>query len=524
MKKKFYITTAIDYANAAPHLGHAYEKITADVLARWHRLNGVDTFFLTGTDEHGAKIVRSAEKAGSPPADFVAKNRELVKALLHEADISNDDFIYTSDTERHWPAVTQLWNILDANDDLYKTSYTGLYCVGHEAFVTEKDLVDGKCVDHDAIPEKISEENYFFKLSKYADDVRKRIESDELKILPEGRKQEILAFFDEGVEDVSFSRPSKDISWGVPVPNDPLHTMYVWADALPNYISALGFGTDDDSRFKRFWPCDIHLIGKDILRFHAVIWPAMLLSANLPLPKAIFVHGMVLSGGRKMSKTVGNVIDPNEMIHEYGADAFRYYVTREIPFGGDGDFTKERMAEVYEGSLAHGIGNLVSRTAAMVQKYFPDGIHRPTDQMLATVPTKRILHQEVTGSHMTLESEGLDLYFGGVIEVAFRKAMEEYRITDAITILSNFFISLDGYIQDYEPFKLIKEDEERTAAVLWNIATHISRASQLLYPFMPDTAEKILHTFGFQLSGDNTPDRIHVVEKPALFPSKKERS
>ncbi|MBI4121445.1 MAG: class I tRNA ligase family protein, partial [Candidatus Ryanbacteria bacterium] len=248
---KFYITTAIDYVNAPPHLGHAYEKVAADALARWHRSRGDETFFLTGTDEHGAKIARAAEKAGKKPEEFVADNRAMFEELLKLVGASNDDFIFTSDKKRHWPGVEKLWQKLGESGDLYKANYKGLYCVGHEAFVTEKDLVNGVCADHQQKPEVIEEENYFFRLSKYKDRIREAIEKDEFRILPEARKNEVLAFLKGDVEDISFSRPSRDISWGVPVPGDKEHTIYVWADALPNYITALGYGSENESRFRK---------------------------------------------------------------------------------------------------------------------------------------------------------------------------------------------------------------------------------------------------------------------------------
>src|SRR3989344_5873060 len=306
MKNKFYITTAILYTNGPPHIGFAFELVLADVLARYHRLLGEDTHFLTGTDEHGSTVVKGAAKAGKSVGVFVdemaSKARELTKFL----NISNDDFIRTSDQVRHWPAAKKFWDIIKG--DLYKKNYEGLYCVGHEAFMKKSDLVDGVCPLHKTKPEEVKEENWFFKLTKYKKEVKKIIESGEMKIIPETRKQEILNLIDDA-EDVSFSRPSKDLKWGIPVPNDETQTMYVWADALTNYISALGYA-DENPKFEKLWPADVHLVGKDILRFHAMIWPAMLLSAGLPLPKAIYVHGFITVDGEKMSKTIGNVIDP----------------------------------------------------------------------------------------------------------------------------------------------------------------------------------------------------------------------
>ncbi|MEK7642900.1 MAG: methionine--tRNA ligase [Patescibacteria group bacterium] len=513
MSRTFYITTPIYYANASPHLGHAYADVIADVCARYHRLKGDDTFFLSGTDEHGAKILRSAEKAGVPVEKFVEERREEFKNLLQRLDASNDGFIYTADKEHHWPGAQKMWEKLMESGDLYKSSYKGLYCIGHEAFVTEKDLVDGKCTDHNQAPEVIEEENYFFRLSKYASRIKSAIESGAFQVLPEVRKNEVLAFLADGVEDISFSRPSKDIGWGIPVPRDPEHTMYVWADALSNYLSALGYGSSDESRMSTMWPANLHVVGKDILRFHAVIWPGMLMAANLPLPKALYVHGMIISGGQKMSKTIGNVINPLSIIDTYGVDAFRYFLMREIPFGGDGDFTLERFQDVYQGNLAHGLGNLVSRVFTMIQKYAPDGIAKPPADILATIPLKRQLRQEVSEKTVELDSETLHRYFHKEIEERYSHAMEVTELTEAIKILFSFFALLDGYIQDYEPYKLIKIDEQKALAVLWNLASHILASVPLLEPFMPSTAQKIKDIFVMH------DEKVTIQGGVALFPS-----
>ncbi|MEK7178237.1 MAG: methionine--tRNA ligase, partial [Patescibacteria group bacterium] len=356
---KFYVTTSIPYVNAEPHIGFALEIIQADVLARYRRHKGDDVFFLTGTDEHGVKIVRAAKAAGKTSQDFVNGVTKKFKDLKKILNLSGDDFIRTSDRKRHWPGAQKLWFKLYDAGKLYKKSYRGLYCVGHEAFITEKDLVNGKCRDHQEEPEIIEEENWFFKLSDYTNKIKEKIKSDELLVMPKSRKNEILSLINEGLEDISFSRPRKDLSWGIPVPNDSKHTMYVWCDALSNYITAIGYA-DDEKKFKKWWPANVQVIGKDILRFHAAIWPGMLLAAKLPLPKTIFVHGFITVGGEKMSKTIGNVIDPFEVVKKYGADALRYYLLREIPSGEDGDFTYEKFEERYNADLAKGLGNLVA--------------------------------------------------------------------------------------------------------------------------------------------------------------------
>ncbi|MDA1334502.1 MAG: methionine--tRNA ligase [bacterium] len=515
---KFYVTTAIDYANAKPHLGHAYEKVIADVMARWHRTKGDDVFFLTGTDEHGAKISRSAEAAGREVSDFVIENREEYKKLLQTLNISNDHFVYTADQENHWPGAQKMWSKLVEAGDLYKATYKGQYCVGHEAFVTEKDLKDGVCPDHNKKPELIEEENYFFKLSKYSDQIYKLIESDEYEVRPKARKNEVLAFIKDGIEDISFSRPSKDIPWGIPVPSDPEHTMYVWCDALTNYISALGYGLDNEKEFDNYWPADVHLIGKDILRFHALIWPGMLLAAKLPIPKMLYVHGMIISGGQKMSKTIGNVIDPNEIVNEYGVDAFRYFLMREIPFGDDGDFTKERFADVYEGSLAHGLGNLLSRTTAMIQKYFPEGLPRPAAEDLADVPTKRQVSQ-ISGEELNLESTSLEYYFDRHIDAPVREALDDLRLTEAISLIGHFYGYLDRHIQQYEPFRLVKTDPNKAGAVLWTVSEHLIKSAELLSPFMPKTAESIFEIIGHNVLGIKRAEKIIIEKRTPLFPS-----
>ncbi|MFH1990763.1 MAG: methionine--tRNA ligase, partial [Patescibacteria group bacterium] len=363
---KFYVTTSIPYVNAPPHIGHALEFIQADVLARFQRAAGKDVFFLTGADEHGVKIARAAEEAKKATKKFVDENTEKIKKLLKVLNISNDDFIRTTDRKRHWPGAQKLWFKLAEAGDIYKKKYKGLYCAGHEAFVTDKDLINGACAIHKTRPEMIEEENYFFRLSKYSKKIEMFVKSGKLKVSPVSRKNEILSLLKEGLEDISFSRPAKSLSWGIPVPNDPNHTMYVWCDALSNYITAIGYA--DGGKLWKYWPADVHVIGKDILRFHAAIWPGMLLSAKLPPPKTIFVHGFITSGGEKISKTIGNVVDPFKVVAKYGVDALRYYLLREIPSGEDGDFTFEKFEERYSADLAKGVGNLTARILTLAQK------------------------------------------------------------------------------------------------------------------------------------------------------------
>ncbi len=337
-KPSYYITTAIDYVNGEPHIGHALEKVQADALARYQKLLGKDVFFATGTDEHGAKIAREAERQKMPIQEFVDKNANSFRAMDDALNISYNLFIRTSDKDKHWGSVISVWNDLYKNGDIYKKEYQGLYCVGHEAFVTSKDLnKDGICELHNAKPEIIEEENYFFRLSKYTDKIKKVIESDELKIYPKERKNEVLSIVNEGLEDVSFSRPSKDLSWGIPVPNDETQTMYVWVDALTNYLSAIDYN-DNSDLYKKYWPPSLQVIGKDILRFHGIIWIGMLMSLNLDLPKCILAHGFISVDGVKMSKSIGNVINPMELLKKYDTDSVRYFLLSEIPTTKDGDF------------------------------------------------------------------------------------------------------------------------------------------------------------------------------------------
>lgn len=487
--QKFYITTAIDYVNAKPHIGHALEKIQADVLARYHRIKGDDVWFLTGTDEHGAKIARAAEAAGKEPKEFVEKIAEQFWALKNAFNLSWDDFIRTTDQERHWPGVEKIWRALDKSGDLYKKSYRGLYCVGHEAFVTEKDLVDGKCRDHQKEPEVVEEENYFFRLSKYEKEIGSRIRNQELKIVPETRQNEILSFIESGLEDVSFSRPRKDLSWGVPVPGDSEHTIYVWGDALTNYLTAVGYGRNgnkelgiENKGFDYWWPADIHLIGKDILRFHAAIWPGMLLSVGIPLPKKIFVHGFITVDGQKMSKTIGNVIDPLELVKKYGTDPVRYYLLREIPSGEDGDFSYKKFEERYNGDLANGLGNLIARVATLGEKVSPIQFDFSAEGGSAS------------GGEKNIEKD---------IDVAcdraskdYEKHIENFQLNEALAALWQLIGVADRYINEQKPWEI--KDDEKLRGIITNAAYIIGAISNLLDPFLPETAEKIREQISFE--------------------------
>lgn len=458
MAKKFYITTSIAYANAPPHIGFALELIQADVIARYRQFLSEDVFFLTGTDEYGTKIVKAAEKTGKEPKDFVDRISDKFKKLTGALDISNSDFIRTTDEIRHWPAVEKVWLKLKENGDIYKKKYKGLYCVGCEAFLQDKDLVDGKCPNHQKKPEVVEEENYFFKLSKYSKKIERIIEKDKIKIIPETRKNEILSFIRQGVEDISCSRLREKLEWGIPVPNDDTQTIYVWFEALINYISALGYA-EKNNKFKKLWPADVHCIGKDILRFHSLLWPAMLLSLGLKLPKVILVHGYLTFNRQKMSKSLGNVINPFELIEKYGTDAVRYYLLREIPSTEDGDFTYEKFEGRYNSDLASGIGNLLARVRVMA-----DGIGFEENNLKIVKPKIKEAREN------------------------YEKSLEEFKFNESLKAIWDLISFSDKYIEKEKPW----EKKENSPKVLGNLLVVLDNIAELLRPFLPKTSEKII--------------------------------
>ena len=457
MAKKFYITTPIFYPNAKLHMGHAYTVTVCDILNRAHKLQGEETYFLTGSDENTGKILKVVLEKNQTIKEYLKESTESFKNLYDKLNISFDQFIQTTDQQKHWPGATALWKKIIEAGDIYKSKYTGLYCTGCEAFYTEKDLIDAKCPVHLTTPEKIEEENYFFKLSKYTNQIKEKIKNDELKIIPITRKNEIMALLERGLEDISFSRPIKNVPHGIPVPNDPEQVIYVWCDALANYISALGYGTENEDLFKKFWPASVHVIGKDILRFHSAIWPAMLLSADLPLPQSIFVHGFIKSGGNKMSKSLGNVIDPFELIQEYGGDAVRYYLAREISPFEDSDLTLEKFKDAYNANLANGLGNLVSR----VMKMASDNLDGPVS---------------------ITEWEDMSVYF---------EFLNKFEINKACDYIWTEIGEIDKYIQAKEPFKVIKTNKEAGQKMITELVASLYSVARMLNPIMPETSTKI---------------------------------
>lgn len=457
-KNKFFITTSIAYVNASPHLGFALESIQADVLARYYRTLGAEVFFQTGTDEHGIKILRTAQDAEDEVQLFVDKHAARFKELKSALNLSWDAFVRTSDKERHWPQASKIWKLIEERGDLYKKTYRGLYCVGCESFKTEKDLVQGLCPIHKREPEMIEEENWFFRLSKYGDALKSLYAENTLKIVPEHRKNEILALLNEGLEDISFSRPRKSLPWGIPVPSDDTQTMYVWADALTNYVD-----------YPEKWPADVHLIGKDILRFHAVIWPAMLLSAGLELPKNIFVHGFITIDGHKMSKSLGNVVDPFELIKKYGTDPVRYYLLREITSGEDGDFGIEKFEERYNGDLANGLGNFSARVLTLASK-----LDQISDSVL-----ERGVEEKITQTKLVVQEK-----------------MTQFRLHEALGAIWELIAFGDKYVNSHKVWEVKDENEKRIR--LFNLLVILDNTGAMLQPFLPETSNKIKESIAWE--------------------------
>ena len=481
-KKPYYITTAIAYASGKPHIGNTYEIVLADAIARFRREEGLEVFFQTGTDEHGQKIENKAKEAGITPKEYVDNAAGQIRRIWDLMNTSYDKFIRTTD-EDHKKQVQKIFKKFYDQGDIYKGCYEGMYCTACESFFTDSQLVDGKCPDcgGDVYPAK--EEAYFFKMSKYADRLIKYINEHPEFIQPVSRKNEMMNnFLLPGLQDLCVSRTS--FTWGIPVEFDPKHVTYVWLDALSNYITGIGYDVDGDSseRFKKFWPADLHLIGKDIIRFHTIYWPIFLMALDLPLPKQVFGHPWLLQGDGKMSKSKGNVIYADTLVGFFGVDAVRYFVLHEMPFDNDGVISWELMVERFNSDLANVLGNLVSRTISMTNKYF-DGVL--TD-----------VNDESVAGAMEVDTDLKDVVLMTVEKVV--KKMSELRVADAITEIWTLFKRCNKYIDETTPWILAKEEDkkERLQTVLYNLSESIAIGASLLHSFMPETSEKILEYFG----------------------------
>ncbi|MCB1652327.1 MAG: methionine--tRNA ligase [Alphaproteobacteria bacterium] len=498
--KPFYITTAISYVNGVPHLGHAYEMILTDVMARFQRLDGRDVMFLTGTDEHGEKVAKTAEKNGMSAKEFADQNAAAFEATTKTLAISNDDFIRTTQ-ERHYKASQAIWKKLEENGDIYLGKYEGWYSVREEGYFSEDELresEDGTKFTPNGTPvEWVEESSYFFKLSNYTEKLLQYYEAHPRFIQPETRRNEIIAFVKQGLRDLSVSRHKDRLQWGIPVPNDPDHVMYVWLDALTNYITGVGYPDVESEAFKKYWPAQYHVIGKDIIRFHAVYWPAFLMAAGLQQPEAIFAHGFINVQGEKMSKSIGNVLSPDGLVETYGLDQTRYFLMREIPHGQDGNFSHERAVERINADLANGLGNLAQRTLSMIHKNCDESIPSPG---------------ELTADDRVLIDEAYN-----VVNLA-RDEFEQFKIHRALEHIWKIVAAANGYIDAQAPWTLRKEDPARMQTVLYVLAETIRCLAILVQPVTPHAAAEMLDQLNIP---EDQRSFAHLNEKNALKPGTK---
>ena len=494
MAGKFYITTPIYYVNDKPHIGHAYTTILADVLSRYHRAEGNDVFFLTGLDEHGQKVQQAAAERGVKPKVHCDEMAPRFLELWEKLHISNDDFIRTTE-DRHVKVVQDILQIVYNNGDIYKDEYEGLYSVSEERFITEKEAESGEFRDI----KKLKEKNFFFKMSKYQQTLIDHINNNPNFIQPEHRKNEILGFLRQPLSDLCISRPKSRLNWGIDLPFDNNYVTYVWFDALINYVTATGFGVNDES-YQKWWPAEYHLIGKDILTAHAVYWPTMLMSAEMPLPKSIFAHGWWMSGESKMSKTLGNVVNPLDLIEEYGVDPVRYYLMREMVLGQDASFTMESFIKRYNSDLANDFGNLLSRITKLIEKNFDSVVPDPGKSTTADNEIKVSAEKVITSIHTLIT---------------------EMKVHEAIEETLQFIRGVNKYMEHQAPWKLVKNDTEAAGRVLYTAAEALRIGTLLLGPVMPHRTEIVLETFDVQtseLSWGGLKAGTRLKQHPPLFP------
>ena len=508
-KQPFYITTAISYVNGAPHLGHAYEQILTDVMARFQRLDGKDVMFLTGTDEHGEKVAQTAEKNDMTPIAFADKNAALFRELTGTLNISNDDFIRTTE-ERHYAAAQAIWKKLEEKGHIYLGEYAGWYSTREEAFFTEDELIDdpasGEKITPNGTPVHwVEESSYFFKLSEYTDILLKYYEDNPKFIQPETRRNEVIAFVKQGLKDLSISRHKDRLHWGIPVPGDDNHVMYVWLDALTNYITAPGYPDESAESYQKYWPVAYHVIGKDIIRFHTIYWPAFLMSAGVELPKTVFAHGFINVEGVKMSKSLGNVLSPDNLVATYGLDALRYLLMREIVHGQDGNFSHDHAVQRINADLANGLGNLAQRTLSMIYKNCDGAYPEPNEY---TDDDKALLKAAQEDLRPKMQA-----------------AMKDFAVHKMLEAVMDVARAADGYVDAQAPWTLKKEDPERMKTVLYVLAETIRCLAIAVQPVVPDSAGKMLDQLKAEqrdyaaMSADHALTPGTAIDKPeGVFP------